>query len=153
MTQLQLDVILSIDPEKRRTVLALLASQVRWDLVRFFRANPFTIHTAQGLARIVGRRVEQVEVETKALVHESVLRRLSQDEDFPPIYAYEPNADLRLLIELVEQLTDGRLDFFDELRKTLADLDQEVTARSDCPHPTARAKTASHRRHSARTHR
>lgn len=110
------DVLKDMDDESRRIALELLATQVRWDLIRFFRANPYTIHTGNGLARIVGRRLTTVEAEAEALVKEGVLRRLPQEEGLANIYAYEPDPGARRIIDLLDEASNGRPEFVDEIK-------------------------------------
>lgn len=91
----------NLDPEVSRLLGVLSSSQVRWDLVKFFRENPFTIHTAQGLASMIGRRIDKVEAEAEALVAQEVLARISGGDVAPFIYAYDPQPDALKAIELL----------------------------------------------------
>ncbi len=102
-----------MDSKLKPIAESLLASKTRWDLVHFFRANPFSIHTASGLAKLVGRQPKRVKEEVEILVELGVLRRLPQDEDATPIYSYEPNADVRLAIELIEGASGGKTDLIE----------------------------------------
>lgn len=114
-----------MDSKMKVIAKSLLSSRTRWDLVRFFHANPFTIHTANGLAKLVGRQPSQVKAEIEALLKQGVLRRLSQDEDAASIYSYEPNSDVRLVVELIDGACGGKIDLIDEL---LAELKNENPA-------------------------
>lgn len=118
------DVLEKMDAEMKRIASSLLESQTRWDLVRFFHSNPFVIHTANGLANMVGRQPKLVQAEVEALVREGVLRRLPQDEDIPPIYSYEPRPKVHLVIELIDSACGSRPDLVEELRARLMDRDR-----------------------------
>ncbi|MCL4499664.1 MAG: hypothetical protein M1335_05430 [Chloroflexi bacterium] len=115
MSQLDKETISKMSAEHRRIAKALLASQVRWDLVKFFHANPFTIHTAQGLASMIGRRLDTVETETEALVGVRVLRRLPANGGPALIYAYDPEPDVRIVIGQVESVSSSPADLAERL--------------------------------------
>lgn len=93
----------SLNNEKRELVREILESPIKWDLINFYQANPFSIHTARGLSRIVGRKADQVFREIEELVVAGILKNLSGNGDSSSIYIYEPSNEnastIRTLID------------------------------------------------------
>ncbi|MHB0977368.1 MAG: hypothetical protein ACYC1U_09280 [Candidatus Aquicultorales bacterium] len=124
------DAVVDLNAEGLQQALGLLCSQVRWDLIKFFKANPFSIHTSQGLASIIGRQQTKVEDETQALVEEKLLKRISQEDGFPPIYAYDPDPELAAIVDLLETACTACGDHVDKVK---SDVEETLRSRGQLP--------------------
>jgi len=111
--------IRTLNNRTKELAIEILDSPIKWDLVNFYEANPFSIHTAGGLAGIIGRRTEQVFKEAEELTVAEVLKKLSGNGGSSSIYAYEPKPEncqvIRALVKLGKE--DRRL--IDELRRLI----------------------------------
>lgn len=107
----------------RTKVLALeiLESPIKWDLISFYQANPFSIHTARGLANIIGRSPEQVFKEAEELTAASVLKRISENGDKSSIYSYEPETEAASLIKILLELHNEDHGLLDKLEQLIKD--------------------------------
>lgn len=108
----------SLNNEKKGLVQTILESPIKWDLINFYQENPFSIHTARGLSRIIGRKTDQVFREIEELVVAGVLKNLSENGDSSSIYVYEPSNENASTIKAL-------IDFGKE-REQLEDLRQLV---------------------------
>lgn len=80
-----------LNNETKTLILEILDSPIKWELIGFYQANPFSIHTARGLANIIGRRTNQVLKEAEELAQANILKKISENGGPCTIYAYEPN--------------------------------------------------------------
>lgn len=103
-------ILKTLDNKTKPVVLDILDSPIKWDLVNFYHANPFSLHTAKGLASIIGRRQVQVENEVEELVRNGVLKNLS-DTGSVAVYSYEPEAGISCVVAAIIALgaEDGNL--------------------------------------------
>lgn len=69
---------------------------VRWDLIRFFHDNPYTVNTAEAIAQYTGRDVRTVEAELLGLVEANVLR--VKQSGSTTIFGYTTDASVRELV-------------------------------------------------------
>lgn len=109
----------NLKPETKTLVLGLLNSPIQWDLINFYDSNPFSIHTARGLANMVGRRSEQVFEEAEKLATLGVLKKVCENGDASTIYAYEPSADSAAVIRLLLEIGEESNDLLDELNSLI----------------------------------
>ncbi|MCL6472444.1 MAG: hypothetical protein K6T91_06480 [Firmicutes bacterium] len=93
-------ILKALDNKTKSLVLDILDSPIKWDLVNFYQANPFSLHTVKGLANIIGRRQGQVEKEADELARNGILKNLS-DNDPIAVYSYEPKADISCTIAAI----------------------------------------------------
>lgn len=108
-----------LNSKTRVLVLEILESPIKWDLICFYQANPFSIHTAKGLANIIGRRSEQVLKEAEELVAAGVLKVIPENSSISSIYAYEPSAENTCIINELIALSLEERDLMGELRRML----------------------------------
>ena len=64
-----------VEPELLDFVLTKVNSFVKWNLLRFFHANPHTADTVTNVARYVGLRPEAVRGEIEELVDDGLIQR------------------------------------------------------------------------------
>jgi len=88
-----------IDPHLLDLLRTRVNTFIKWDVVRFFHANPHTADTADNLARYIGRDVRVVEPE---------LRQLTQDR----VLEAETLADLRVYTLTADAGTVSLIDSF-----------------------------------------
>lgn len=108
-----------LDRGMRKLVSSIGDSRLRWDLVRFYGSNPFALHTAGSLAVFTGRKHADVADQVEFLVQCGILERISQGEDHPPIYAYEPSPAFREAVEKLLLLFSGREESLPKLHSVL----------------------------------
>jgi hypothetical protein len=90
----------SLEEEDKEVLKKIIKSAVEWELLHFYFDNPFSIHTVTGLASIIGRRLEKVKSGVEHLTKLRILKKIG-GEDFPYIYAYEPE---KKKADLIKQL-------------------------------------------------
>lgn len=88
-----------MDPHLLDLLRTRVNTFIKWDVVRFFHANPHTADTADNLARYIGRDVRVVEPE---------LRQLTQDR----VLEAETLADLRVYTLTADASTVSLIDSF-----------------------------------------
>lgn len=88
-----------IDPRLLDLLRTRINTFIKWDLVRFFHANPHTADTAENLARYTGRDVRVVEPELRQLAQAGMLE-------------VETLADLRVYTLTADEDTVALLDSF-----------------------------------------
>lgn len=108
-----------LNSKTKALVLEILESPIKWDLICFYQANPFSIHTAKGLANIIGRRPEQVLKEAEELAKADLLKIISENGGALSIYAYEPSSDSACVIDMLVTLSAEERNLIDELYRTL----------------------------------
>lgn len=88
-----------IDPRLLDLLRTRVNTFIKWDVVRFFHANPHTADTADNLARYIGRDVRVVEPELRQLTQAGVLEA-------------ETLADLRVYTLTADAGTASLIDSF-----------------------------------------
>src|SRR3990172_3595424 len=97
----------NLNDRTRALALDILGSPTKLNLLQFYKANPFSIHTPRGLANILGRTAEQVYKEAEALATAGVLKKISENEDTAStIYSYEPDKELSAVIDTLVELSN-----------------------------------------------
>ncbi|NCO66237.1 MAG: hypothetical protein COW32_01425 [Candidatus Aquicultor secundus] len=114
-------IIKNFNCKTKALALEILDSPIKWDLLNFYQTNPFSIHTAQGLANIIGRSPDQVFIEAEELASASVLKRISRNGDKSSIYSYEPAAKVASLIKILFELHNEEHDLLDKLEQLIKD--------------------------------
>ncbi len=114
-------IIKNFNCKTKTLALEILDSPIKWDLLNFYQANPFSIHTAQGLANIIGRSPDQVFREAEELASASILKRISHNGDKTSIYAYEPSPETSSLIKVLFELHSEERTLLDKLEQMIKD--------------------------------
>jgi hypothetical protein len=106
------------------TVLAIVAleSPTKWDLISFYHANPFSIHTAKGLANMIGRSADQIFQDAEELASLNVLEKVCETGNASSIYSYEPTDDNAALLGSLLELADEDHSLIEELLQLLKEL-------------------------------
>ncbi|HZD60132.1 MAG TPA: hypothetical protein VE439_06720 [Anaerolineae bacterium] len=104
-----------LNSKTRVVVLDILGSPTKWNLIQFYKANPFSIHTPRGLANIIGRKADLVHKEAEELTNAGVLKKISENGSFSSIYSYEPEADIACVIDALIEIGNERRNFIDDL--------------------------------------
>ncbi len=114
-------IVKNFNCKTKTLALEILDSPIKWDLLNFYQANPFSIHTAQGLANIIGRSPDQVFREAEELASASILKRISHNGDKTSIYSYEPASESSSLIKILFELNNEERDLLDKLEQMIKD--------------------------------
>ncbi|HEY3375252.1 MAG TPA: hypothetical protein VGK02_09340 [Candidatus Aquicultor sp.] len=109
----------NLNDDTRALIIDVLDSPIKWDLIHFYQANPFSIHTARGLSNIIGRRSEQVFQEAEQLAENGVLKKVCENGDSSSIYAYEPDTERETILRTLAELSEEDTSLLDELHKLL----------------------------------
>jgi len=112
-------IIKNLNANAKALALQLLESHIKWDLIAFYEANPFSIHTARGLANIVGRSPDRVFEEAEELAAAQVLKKISENGDMSSIYSYDPKPENATLIKALMELCKSGHDQVDELCRAI----------------------------------
>lgn len=72
-------------------------SFIKWDLVRFFHNNPYTVDTADNIAACVARDTDTVRAEMDELVRAGILEASEKAQGF--IYRLTTTPETRQLVE------------------------------------------------------
>jgi hypothetical protein len=91
----------SLNEKTKAVVLEILESPTKWNLIQFYKANPFSIHTPRGLANIIGRKPSAVSKEVECLARVGVLRQISENGDLSAIYSYDPE---KAMVKIIDSL-------------------------------------------------
>lgn len=86
-----------MDPKLLAFIRQRVNSFTKWDLVRFFHENPHTMDTVENIARYIGRDVQVIESDLRALVEADVLRASQIGEQ--TVYALATDRALRALLD------------------------------------------------------
>ncbi len=95
-----------MDPELLDFVRNKVNTFIKWDLLRFFRENPYTADTAENIARYIGRSATAVKTEAQQLV-ESGLMEIRLLDDLP-VYALTQDRAMRDLLDRFLQACEDR---------------------------------------------
>ncbi|MBI2874579.1 MAG: hypothetical protein HYY09_05790 [Firmicutes bacterium] len=88
---------------------SLVDSFAKLDLITYFHGNPWSMDTAEGLARHIGRPLEKVEESALALTRQGVLKVFQQDHK--PVYSFNSSTQTRVIDKFLAfySTPDGRL--------------------------------------------
>lgn len=111
--------IKGLSAETKELAIIILESPTKWDLISFYHANPFSIHTAKGLANMIGRTAEQVFKDAEDLTKLKVLEKVCETGNASSIYSYGPSNENTALINSLLELVDEDQALADELLKSL----------------------------------
>ena len=87
-----------MDPSLLDLLRTRINTFIKWDLVRFFHANPHTAEAAETLAHHLGRDVRVVETELRELVQAGVLVAEELMADVP-VYALATDGRMMPLLD------------------------------------------------------
>ncbi|MBE0447264.1 MAG: hypothetical protein IBX64_04055 [Actinobacteria bacterium] len=108
--------IKKLNDRTRTTVLDILESPIKWNLIQFYKANPFSIHTPRGLANIIGRRADLVFKEVEGLAKAGILKKISENGNLFSIYSYEPEAEIARVINTLVDIDNEQRNRMGNLR-------------------------------------
>ena len=81
-------------------------SFVKWDLIRFFHDNPYTMDTADNIARYAGRNVEVIQTDLEELAQDSVLEENHLGD--MTVYSLASDQENRELLEHFVEASNDR---------------------------------------------
>ena len=98
-----------MDPELQQFLRERVNTFMKWDLVRFFLENPYTLDTAANIATYTGRDPAVITPVLDALVEAEILlvARLA-DEPVATVYRLTDNPQLRALLDRFSQACNDR---------------------------------------------
>ena len=95
-----------MDPRLLEFLQTKVNTFVKWDLIRFFHANPHTTDTIENIARYAGRSVETIHTEMAELAREGVLEERQLGD--MTVYSLAPDRQVRELLEQFVRASDDR---------------------------------------------
>lgn len=95
-----------MDPRLLEFLKTTVDSFVKWDLIRFFHDNPYTMDTAENIARYAGRNVDAIRDDLAELAEDGMLEE-SQLSDMT-VYSLAPNEEMRELLDKFVEASDDR---------------------------------------------
>ncbi len=98
-------VVADMDPRLLEFLRTKINTFVKWDLIRFFRDNPYTIDTADNIARYAGRSVDSVRTDLAELAQDGVL----EENQLGDMTVYSVVSD-REVTELLDQFVEASND-------------------------------------------
>ena len=109
----------SLNEKTKAVVLEILESPTMWNLIQFYKANPFSIHTPRGLANIIGRKPAVVTKEVECLARAGILKKISENGDLSAIYSYDPEKTMIKIIDTLVGLCNESRETTRELIEAL----------------------------------
>ncbi|HCG98426.1 MAG: hypothetical protein A2074_07315 [Candidatus Aquicultor primus] len=109
----------SLNEKTKAVVLEILESPTKWNLIQFYKDNPFSIHTPRGLANIIGRKPSAVSKEVECLARAGVLKKISENGDLSAIYSYDPE---KAMVKIIDSL----VGLCSESRETIKELIEAI---------------------------
>lgn len=112
MWKLSGDELTSRLPSSRELALLNFAktkinSFIKWDLVKFFYLNTYTLDTVENIATYIGRNRDVVEHEIEGLVEDDILeKRILGNKS---VYALTTKAAIRPMVDLFILACEGRV--------------------------------------------
>ncbi len=89
-----------LSPRVKSFVEAFVNSFVTWDLVLFFRDNPYAVGSAETFAQSIGRRGTDLQLHLERLAELGILtREKPSTDDAEPVYSYHPPDTYRQELE------------------------------------------------------
>lgn len=95
-----------MDPGLLEFLQTRIDSFVKWDLVRFFHDNPYTMDTAENIARYAGRSVDVIRADLADLTRDGVLEE--NQLGGMAVYSLVPDPQIRRLLEQFVKASDDR---------------------------------------------
>lgn len=86
-----------LDPELLTFIRKRVNSFIKWDLVRFFHDNPYTVEDADRIAVYIGREEDLIRSEMDSLVEAGVLVRTGPQDR--PVFGLTSDEATRKLID------------------------------------------------------
>ncbi len=110
MEEMELDLtgrlMADMNPDLLEFLRTRIDSFVKWDLVRFFHDNPYTMDTAENIARYAGRSVQVIRADLIALARDGVLEEDQLGGMI--VYSLVPDPHVRELLEQFVKASDDR---------------------------------------------
>lgn len=106
------------DRDVKQFISDVVNSLVMWDLLVFLGKNPGTVDNAEGMAKRLGRRKEDIAVCLEALAQENVLEKWGPKRE--AVYAFHPAAKWHKALEKFldfHESKEGKLIIWSELLK------------------------------------
>ncbi len=89
-----------LSPGVKSFVESYVNSFVAWDLVLFFRDNPYAVGSPESLAQSIGRRGTDLQLQLERLAGAGILSRENPSRhDAEPVYSYHPPDSYREALE------------------------------------------------------
>jgi DNA-binding transcriptional ArsR family regulator len=95
-----------MDPGLLEFLQTRIDSFVKWDLVRFFHDNPYTMDTAENIARYAGRSIDVIRADLADLTRDGVLEE--NQLGGMAVYSLVPDPRVRELLEQFVKASDDR---------------------------------------------
>ena len=95
-----------MDPALLDFIKSRVNSFIKWDLIRFFHANPHTVDSAESIARYTGRHVDAIQPALEGLVRSGVMEQRAVEGT--TVYAITSTASVRALIEQFAHACEDR---------------------------------------------
>ena len=96
-----------IDPDLLGCLRTQVNSFVKWDLVYFFHRNPYTMDTAEGIARNIGRNVGCIQTDLAELTADGILVKHRFGEMV--VYAYSEASGVRDIVRRLVEASGDQL--------------------------------------------
>jgi hypothetical protein len=112
-------ILKNITEETKYIAVTVLESPTKWDLINFYHVNPFSIHTAKGLANMIGRNVDQIFEDAEELTGLKVLEKVCETGNASSIYAFEPASENAIFLSSLIELLDEDQTLVDDLLEHL----------------------------------
>ena len=96
-----------IDPDLLGCLRTQVNSFVKWDLVYFFHRNPYTIDTAESIARHIGRNIGGIQADLVELTLDGILVEHRFGEMV--VYAYSETPSVRNMIRRLIEASGDQL--------------------------------------------
>jgi len=95
-----------MEPRLLEFLQTKIDSFVKWDLIRFFHENPYTMDTADNIARYAGRSVDVIRSDLDELVRDGVLEETQLGD--MTTYSLASNQENRELLERFVEASNDR---------------------------------------------
>lgn len=112
MREISGDELTSQLPSSRQLALLNFAktrinSFIKWDLVKFFYLNTYTLDTVENIAKYIGRNRDVVEQEIEGLVEDGILEKRILGNR--PVYMLTTKAAIRPMVDLFVLACEDRV--------------------------------------------
>ncbi len=94
-----------MDPDLFDFLTTYMDSFIKWDLLRFFEANPYTMDSEENIARYTGRTVADVQIGLQELVQQGVLDKIMVNNMAVYKLGNDPTIQARLA-QFIEAMRD-----------------------------------------------
>lgn len=95
-----------MDPRLLEFLQTRVDSFVKWDLIRFFHDNPYTMDTAENIARYAGRSADVIRADLAELSQDGILEENRLGD--MTVYSLVSDHEVRELLEQFVRASDDR---------------------------------------------